>query len=75
MPERPYTYYDFTVSLCPVCLRRIDAKIVFESGNVYMLKTCPDHGFNKVLIATDIEYYKSIRNFNKVSEMPLKFNT
>lgn len=75
MPERPYTYYDFTVSLCPVCLQRIDAKIVFENNNVYMLKSCKDHGFNKVLIATDVEYYKNIRNYNKASEMPLKFNT
>jgi 7,8-dihydro-6-hydroxymethylpterin dimethyltransferase len=75
MPERNYTYYDFTVSLCPECLRRIDAKIVFEDSNVYMLKTCPQHGFSKVLIATDIEYYKNIRNYNKPSEMPLKFST
>lgn len=75
MPERSYTYYDFTLSLCPVCLKRIDAKIVFENGNVYMLKNCAEHGFSKVLIATDIEYYKNIRNYNKPSEMPLKFNT
>lgn len=75
MPERNYTYYDFTVSLCPQCLRRIDAKIVFESGNVYMLKNCPEHGFSKVIIATDIKYYKNTRNYNKPSEMPLKFNT
>lgn len=75
MPERPYTYYDFTVSLCPECLRRIDAKIVFEADNVYMLKNCPEHGFSKVLIATDVEYYKNIRNYNKPSEMPLQFNT
>ncbi len=75
MPERNYTYYDFTLSLCPECLRRIDAKIVFEEGNVYMLKNCPDHGFSKVIIATDIEYYKRIRNYNKPGEIPLKFNT
>ncbi len=75
MPERPYTYYDFTLSLCPVCLRRIDAKIVFENNHVFMLKTCAEHGFSKVLIATDVEYYKNIRNYNKPSEMPLKFNT
>jgi len=74
MPERPYTYYDFTISLCPECLKRIDAKIVFENDCVYMLKTCKQHGFFKVLLATDIEYYKNIRNYNKVSEMPLKFN-
>lgn len=75
MPERKYTYYDYTISLCPVCLKRIEAKIVFERGKVYMLKTCKEHGFHKVLIATDIEYYKSIRNYNKPSETPLKFNT
>lgn len=75
MPERNYTYYDFTISLCPECLRRVDAKIVFQDDNVYMLKNCPVHGFSKVLIATDVEYYKNIRNYNKPSEMPLKFNT
>ena len=75
MPERDYTYYDYTVSLCPVCLRRIDAKIVFQDAQVFMLKSCPQHGFQKVLIATDIEYYKNIRNYNKPSETPLRFNT
>lgn len=75
MPERSYTYYDFTVSLCPECLRRVDAKIVFEDNNVFMFKNCPEHGFQKVLVATDVEYYKNIRNYNKPSEMPLQFNT
>ena len=75
MPERPYTYYDFTLSLCTTCLKRVDAKIVFENDNVFMLKNCPEHGFQKVLIATDVEYYKNIRNYNKAAEMPLKFNT
>lgn len=75
MPTRKYTYYDFTLSLCPECLKRIDAKIVFEDNNVYMLKRCPEHGNSKVLIADDIEYYKNIRNYNKPSETPYKFNT
>lgn len=75
MPTRKYTYYDHTISLCPECLKRIDAKIVFENDNVYMLKRCPEHGRSKVLIADDIEYYKNIRNYNKPSETPYKFNT
>ncbi len=75
MPERPYIYYDFTLSICSTCLRRVDAKIVFENDKVYMLKNCPHHGFEKVLIATDVEYYKNIRNYNKPSETPLQFNT
>jgi uncharacterized radical SAM superfamily Fe-S cluster-containing enzyme len=75
MPERPYTYYDFTLSLCPECLKRVDAKIVFENDQVFMLKNCSEHGFHKVLIASDVEYYKNIRNYNKPSEIPLRFNT
>lgn len=75
MPVRKYTYYDFTLSLCPECLKRIDAKIVFEENNVFMLKRCPEHGNSKVLIADDAEYYKNIRNYNKPSEMPHTFNT
>jgi 7,8-dihydro-6-hydroxymethylpterin dimethyltransferase len=75
MAERAYTYYDFTLSLCPHCLRRIDAKIVFEDGMVYMQKFCREHGAMKLLIATDIAYYKNIRNYNKPSEIPLQFNS
>jgi len=75
MPERPYVYYDFTISICSTCLKRVDAKIVFEDDKVFMLKNCPQHGREKVLIATDIEYYKNCRNYAKRSEMPLKFNT
>ncbi len=75
MPVRKYTYYDFTLSLCPECLKRVDAKIVFENDKVYMLKRCNEHGNSKVLIADDIEYYKNIRNYNKPSETPYKFNT
>jgi 7,8-dihydro-6-hydroxymethylpterin dimethyltransferase len=75
MPDRKYTYYDFTVSLCTKCLRRIDAKIVFEDNKVFMLKNCPEHGFEKVLISTDVEYYRMSRNYAKKSEIPLKFNT
>jgi 7,8-dihydro-6-hydroxymethylpterin dimethyltransferase len=75
MPTRNYTYYDYTISLCPECLKRIDAKIVFQDNKVYMLKNCPTHGRSKVLIADDIAYYKNIRNYNKPSETPYKFNT
>ncbi|MEO6522298.1 MAG: radical SAM protein [Mucilaginibacter sp.] len=75
MPERPYIYYDFTISICATCLKRVDAKIIFEDEKVFMLKNCPQHGREKVLIATDIEYYKNCRNYAKRSEMPLKFNT
>jgi uncharacterized radical SAM superfamily Fe-S cluster-containing enzyme len=40
-----------------------------------MLKHCPEHGHFKTKIATDVAYYKNIRNYNKASEMPLHFGT
>ncbi|MEM2254059.1 MAG: radical SAM protein [Candidatus Bathyarchaeia archaeon] len=40
-----------TESLCPICLRRIPAKVVGESDdNVYMEKSCPAHGSFRVLV-------------------------
>ena len=73
--RRDYIYYDHTVSLCIECHRQLSAKIIFENGNVYLTKACKEHGFQKVLIAVDIEYYKQIRNYNKASEYPKKPHT
>ncbi len=72
---RNYIYYDHTTSLCNECHRQINAKIIFEGTNVYITKTCKEHGFQKVLIANDIEYYKQQRNFNKASEYTKKPHT
>ena len=73
--KRDYIYYDHTISLCIECHRQLSAKIIFENGKVYLTKTCKEHGFQKVLIAVDIEYYKQIRNYNKASEYPRKPHT
>ncbi len=75
MPTRNYLYYDFTISLCPSCLRRVDAKVIIEDGRVYMLKFCPEHGRQTVLVASDAEYYKRMRDYGKPGDIPLKFNT
>ena len=75
-PTRPYIFYDTAVSLCGTCYRRVDAKIVFEEGCVYMLKRCQEHGFQRVLMADDVDYYRRCREvFIKPPEMPRHFNT
>ncbi len=33
-----------TQSLCPVCLKRVEAQYVQRDGRVYMEKACPQHG-------------------------------
>ena len=73
---RNYLFYDAAISICSACYRRIDAKIVFEDGNVYLLKRCPEHGFERVLMADDIDYYRRCREvFIKPPEMPARYNT
>lgn len=73
---RPYLYYDVAISICSTCYRKVEGKIVFEDGNVFLLKRCPQHGAEKVLIADDIEYYRRCREvFIKPPEMPLRYNT
>jgi len=73
---RDYLFYDSAVSLCTTCFRRIDAKIVFEDEKVFMLKRCPEHGFERVLMADDIDYYRRCREvFLKNPEMPQHYNT
>ncbi len=39
-----------TQSLCPVCLKRISARRVLRVHQVYLEKTCPEHGFFSTLI-------------------------
>jgi len=73
---RPYLFYDVAISICSTCYRRVDAKIVFEDDRVLMLKICPQHGPERVLIADDVDYYRRCREvFLKTPQMPLKFNT
>lgn len=39
-----------TQSLCPVCMKTIDADIVSQGGNTYMVKSCPVHGDFRALV-------------------------
>ncbi len=75
MADRPYIFYELTNSVCPHCLRKVEAKIVIQEGRVYMHKWCPVHKLVKVLISTDESYFKQQRDFLKPGQMPRKFNT
>ncbi len=71
-----HLFYDIAISICSSCYRKLEGKIVFQDSNVYLLKRCPDHGPEKILIADDIDYYRRCREvFIKAPEMPLVYNT
>lgn len=39
-----------TQSVCPVCLQRLPAQYISQNGQVYLVKTCPEHGYFKTLV-------------------------
>ncbi|HEY0565066.1 MAG TPA: radical SAM protein [Terriglobales bacterium] len=73
---RPYLFYDTATSICSKCFRRVDAKIVFRDDRVLMLKRCPEHGSENILMADDVDYYRKCREvFLKAPEQAERYNT
>jgi 7,8-dihydro-6-hydroxymethylpterin dimethyltransferase len=73
---RPYLFYDVALSICATCYRKVEGKIVFQDDRVLMIKRCPAHGEQVVLLADDVDYYRRAREiFIKPPEMPNHFNT
>ena len=75
MADRPHLFYELTNSICARCLRKVEAKIVFEDSAVFMLKRCPEHGSERVLVSTDEAFYRQQRAFLKPGQLPKHFNT
>jgi len=46
-----------TLSLCPVCLTKIDASVYERNGAVYMDKECREHGRYSALLASERRHY------------------
>ena len=53
-----------TRSLCPVCLRAIDGRIVSRGKAVYLEKTCPEHGLMEGRIWPDKDHYEWMLTFS-----------
>jgi len=73
--DRPYVFYELTNGVCSTCLQKVEAKVLFQQNNVYLQKFCPQHGLQKVLISTDVDYYLKTRSLLKPGQMPYAFNT
>ena len=53
-----------TQSLCPDCLRIIEAHVFEENGRVMMEKTCPLHGFFKDVVFSDARLYLKMEEWH-----------
>jgi uncharacterized radical SAM superfamily Fe-S cluster-containing enzyme len=73
--DRISGYSEATRSVCPTCLRVIDARIVVRDDRVIMTKACPDHGPFEALLSSDARMYVDSLPFNKPGRSPLAFST
>lgn len=48
-----------TLSLCPVCYRKVEAHISFQNGTVVMTKRCPVHGPSSAVVEKDIQHFSN----------------
>ena len=55
--QRNYQFIESTISLCPVCFKRVDAKIILKNGKIFVLKNCLEHGEQEEILEDDAEYY------------------
>ena len=60
-----------THSVCPVCLKRIPAERVLRGDEVFLEKTCPEHGFTSTILWRGTPDYPSWRR-EKIPNHPQK---
>jgi uncharacterized radical SAM superfamily Fe-S cluster-containing enzyme len=44
-------------SVCSTCLKAVDAHVVQDQDGIWLEKTCPEHGFERVLESRDAAFY------------------
>jgi uncharacterized radical SAM superfamily Fe-S cluster-containing enzyme len=74
MELRDYTFLGTTRSLCPVCRRLVDAKIIVRQGRVYFRKRCPQHGLREDLVCSDVAYFDR-QEYSQPARLPQAFGT
>ena len=60
-----YVFLESTISLCNVCEKRIDAKIIKKKGKIFIIKKCDKHGIQTELLEEDSEYHLSKKFYDK----------
>jgi len=76
-PERkftPHLYYSMTKSLCGVCKRSVDAKVLFRDGKVWFDKFCPEHGHQECAVSSSVEWYLDALSFVAPNKPPKRIS-
>ena len=62
---KDYVFHESTTSLCKHCLRAVNAKIILKQDQVFIMKSCPEHGDQLELLEEDASYHLSKRLYDK----------
>ena len=54
-----------TISVCPVCLKHLDAQVTQEGNGICLSRTCSDHGPFSNIVEKDVKFYKAAANINR----------
>lgn len=73
--ERNAAFFSSTQSICPVCRKTIQAKILFRNNSVVMSKRCPEHGEFESIVSPDMNYWIKSLTFTKPGTMPKEWST
>lgn len=55
----------YTTSVCPQCLKCLDAEVREEQNGIFLARACPEHGEFYNIVERDINFYKAAANINK----------
>ncbi len=64
-----------TLSVCPVCNRVLPAIVYEENGQIWIKRTCPEHGETKEVYFEDAEMYNRFRKYAYDWGKMERFNT
>ena len=62
--DMDYIYYSYTRTLCNVCKKPIDGKIIYNDS-VYIMKSCPEHGQFVEILEEDYKYHLQKAAYDK----------
>ncbi|MBO5840243.1 MAG: radical SAM protein, partial [Methanobrevibacter sp.] len=57
-----------TTSLCPICLKPLDAEVYEEDGRVWIKKECPEHGEFNNTYWSDAELYDRVDQIDSITQ-------
>lgn len=64
--NKDYILNECTSSLCPQCLKLVQAQVIIREKQVFIRKLCPEHGEQLALLEEDAAYHRRKRQFDKV---------